>query len=112
VPPVENVPSSAASCCRRTARAHAGDAGGIEICRVPALETTLKIEEARASNNPFNPIIVKEGLSQADARVREQLAHLPGTQVLVEAVRRYTAGEVTRRDFVTRAASTKRSSPS
>ncbi len=98
VPVVENVPSfSAAVVAADIPRDRTLEiAGGIEdLLGVPALETTLKIEAARKSNNPFTPIIVKEGLSQTDAfRVREQLAHLPGTQVIVEAIRHYTGGEV------------------
>jgi penicillin-binding protein 2 len=97
VPLVENVPSFAAAVVAADVpRARTLEiAGGIEdLLGVSALDTTLKIQAARASNNPYNPIIIKEGLTQEDAfRLRERLAHLPGTQVLVEAVRRYTGGE-------------------
>jgi penicillin-binding protein 2 len=97
IPLVENVPSfSAAVVAADIPRDRTLEiAGGVEeILGVPALETVLKIEAARKSNNPFTPIIVKEGLERADAfRLREQLARLPGAQIVVEAVRHYTAGE-------------------
>jgi penicillin-binding protein 2 len=97
VPLVENVPSfSAAVVAADVPRSRTLEiAGGIEeVLGVPALETVLRIEAARKSNNPFTPIIVKEGLDRADAfRMREQLARLPGAQIVVEAVRHYTAGD-------------------
>ena len=40
----------------------------------PALETTLKIEAARKSNDPFTPIIVKDGLDQARSVPRARAA--------------------------------------
>ena len=66
-----------------------------DLLGVPALETTLRIEAARKSKDPFAPVIVKDGLDQAAAfRLREQLPLLPGVQVVVDPVRRYLAGEV------------------
>jgi len=96
VPVVENVPSFSAAVVaadvpdERTLEV----AAGLErLLGVPALETVLRIEESRASNNPFIPIIVKEGLTQQEAyRLREQLPSVPGAQVVVEPVRRYTGG--------------------
>ncbi len=97
VPVVENVPSFSAAVVaadipkERTLEI----AAGVEaILGVPALETTLRIEAARQSNDPFTPVIVKDGLDKEGAfRVREQLAEMPGVQIVVEPVRRYTAGE-------------------
>lgn len=93
---VENIPSFSAAVVaadipkNRTLEI----AGGVEaILGVPALETTLRIEAARQSNDPFTPVIVKDGLDKEDAfRVREQLADMPGVQIVVEPVRRYTGG--------------------
>ncbi|MBI5284129.1 MAG: penicillin-binding protein 2 [Chloroflexi bacterium] len=95
---VENVPSFAAAVVAadvpksRTLEI----AGGIEkLLGVPALETTMRIEAARKSNDPFTPVIVKDGLDQASAfHVREELPKLPGVQIVVEPVRKYPAGAV------------------
>lgn len=71
-------------------------AGGLEkLLGVPALETTLRIEAARKSKDPFAPIVVKDGLDQATAfHLREQLPALPGVQVIVDPVRKYLAGDI------------------
>lgn len=71
-------------------------AGGLEkLLGVPALETTLRIEAARKSKDPFTPVIIKDGLDQTAAfHLREQLPALPGVQVVVDPVRRYAAGDV------------------
>ena len=98
VPVVENVPSFSAGIVAadvphdRTLEI----AAGIEdLLGVPAMETVLRIEAARKSNDPFTPIIVKDGLDQASAfRVREELSALPGVQVLIEPMRKYTQGQV------------------
>lgn len=98
VPVVENVPGFSAGIVAadvpqdRTLEI----AAGIEdLLGVPAMETVLRIEAARKSNDPFTPIIVKDGLDQASAfRVREELSTLPGVQVLIEPVRKYTQGQV------------------
>ena len=96
VPLVENVPgfSAAVVAADVPESSEREIAGNIEkLLGVPALETTLKIERARASKDPFAPIIVKDGLDQQTAfHVREQLPSMPGVQILVEPVRRYTAG--------------------
>jgi len=98
VPVVENVPGfSAAVVAADIPRERTLEiAGALEdLLGVPATETTLKIEAARRSNNPFTPIIVKDGLDQPTAfRVREQVSRLPGAQITVEAVRHYTGGDV------------------
>ncbi len=98
VPVVENVPSFAAAVVaadipkERTLEI----AGAVEaLLGVPALETTLRIEAARQSNDPFTPVIVRDGLDKEGAfRVREQLAEMPGVQVVVQPVRHYTGGEL------------------
>jgi penicillin-binding protein 2 len=62
---------------------------------VPAADTVKRVEEARASNNPFTPVVVKEGLGQDEAfRVREELASMPGVQIMVQPVRHYVGGEI------------------
>ena len=71
-------------------------AAGLEkLLGVPALETTLRIEAARKAKDPFEPVIVKDGLDQTAAfHLREQLPDLPGVQVVVDPVRRYLAGPI------------------
>ena len=97
VPVVENVPSFSAAIVAADVPADRTleVASGLEkLLGVPAMETTLRIEQSRQSNNPFIPVILKEGLDQAEAyRLREQLAAVPGAHVVVEAVRRYTGGQ-------------------
>ncbi|MDE3096598.1 MAG: penicillin-binding protein 2 [Chloroflexota bacterium] len=66
-----------------------------QLLGVPPLETTLKIEQARRSNDPFAPVIIKDGLDQTTAfRLREELSHLPGVQIAVEPVRHYLHGNI------------------
>jgi penicillin-binding protein 2 len=63
---------------------------------VPASEIATKIEEARKSDDPFTPVIVKAGLDNPTAfRLRERQAQLPGVHVLVESVREYVTGSLT-----------------
>jgi penicillin-binding protein 2 len=97
VPVVENVPGfSAAVVAADVPRRRIGEvARDLErLLGVPALETVWRVESARQSNNPFIPVIVKDGLSREEAfRLREHLADLAGVRVLVEPVRRYTGGE-------------------
>ena len=68
--------------------------GALErMLAVPALETSLKITAARKSNDPFTPLILRDGLTRDEAfSLREQLGELPGVEVRVEPVRRYTGG--------------------
>ena len=96
VPVVENVPGYAAS----VVAADVPEDRQLEIVGalermlgVPALETSLKITAARKSNDPFTPLIIKEGLDREAAfNLREQIGQLPGVEVRVEPVRRYTGG--------------------
>lgn len=96
VPVVDNIPSySAAVIAADIPKDKELEiAGGVErLLGVPALETTLKIEQARQSNDPFTPVVVKDGLDQATAfRVREELPSMPGLQVVVVPVRQYASG--------------------
>lgn len=96
VPLVENVPSFAAAVVAADVPKdrELEIAAGVErLLGIPPLETVLRLEEARSSKDPFAPIVLKEGLDQADAfHLREQLAALPGVQILVESVRRYPQG--------------------
>ncbi|MBI2723612.1 MAG: penicillin-binding protein 2 [Chloroflexi bacterium] len=98
VPVVANVPSFSAAVVAADIPKDATltTAAGVErLLGVPPLETTLKIEAARRSNDPFTPVIVKDGLQEAEAfRLREELSKLPGVQIVVEPVRQYTQGEV------------------
>ncbi len=95
---VDNVPSFSAAVVAADvpkSQTKAIAAGLERLTGVPALETVLRIEASRQSNNPFTPIIVRDGLDKEMAfAVREQLAGLPGVQVIVEPVRRYIAGEL------------------
>jgi penicillin-binding protein 2 len=95
-PVVENVPSFAAAVVPadlphdRTLKIAARLD---DLLGVPAGETAMRVEAGRQSNNPFIPVIVQDGLDRETAfLLREQLAEMPGVQVIVEAVRRYTAG--------------------
>jgi penicillin-binding protein 2 len=95
---VENVPSfSAAVVAADLPKSRELEiAGGIEkLLGVPALETMMKIEAARQSNDPFTPVIIKDGLDQTAAfHMREELPQMPGVQIVVEPVRKYAAGPV------------------
>lgn len=96
VPVVENIPSFSAAIVAADVpedRTLEVAAGLEELLGVPAMETVLRIEQSRASNNPFIPVIIKDGLAQEEAyRLREQLGAVPGAQVVVEAIRRYVGG--------------------
>ena len=98
VPVVANVPGFSAAIVAADIPEGSDDqiANGLEgLLGVPALETTLRIEAARKSKDPFAPVIIKDGLDQAAAfHLREQLPTLPGVQVVVDPVRRYLAGDV------------------
>jgi len=95
---VENVPSfSAGIVAADVPKARTLEiAGAVErLLGVPATETALSIDAARKSNDPFTPIIIKDGLDQPSAfRLREELARLPGVQVIIDPVRKYTYGDV------------------
>jgi len=96
VPVVENVPgfSAAVVAADIPKERQLEIVGALErMLDVPALETSLKIDAARASNDPFTPIIIKDGLDRDRAFfMREQLGELPGVQILVQPVRHYTGG--------------------
>ena len=96
VPVVENVPSFSAAVVAADVPSDRllQIAAGVEtLLGVPARETALKIDAARKSNDPFTPVILKDGLDETTAfRLREQLPQLPGIQIVVEPIRRYTAG--------------------
>ena len=64
-----------------------------EITGIAAGDITRKIEERRRSNDPFTPVVVKDGLTQDQAFIlRERLASLPGVRVIVEPRREYLNG--------------------
>ncbi len=96
VPVVENVPSFAAAVVAADipkSRTLEIAAGVQKLLGVPAIETTMKIEQARQSKDPFTPVILKDGLDQSEAfHLREELPQLPGAEVVVQPVRRYTQG--------------------
>ena len=98
VPVVENVPSFAAAVVPADipdGRALEVVAGLQKLLGVDPTEAVKKIDAGARSNNPFTPVILKEGLTREEAfRLREGLAAVPGTQVIVEPVRRYTGGDV------------------
>ncbi|TAK72323.1 MAG: hypothetical protein EPO22_00630, partial [Dehalococcoidia bacterium] len=93
---VENVPSFSAAVVAADVPSDRllQIAAGVEtLLGVPARETALKIDAARTSNDPFTPVILKDGLDETTAfHLREQLPQLPGIQIIVEPVRHYTAG--------------------
>ncbi|HWC30847.1 MAG TPA: penicillin-binding protein 2 [Dehalococcoidia bacterium] len=61
----------------------------------PATDIETLIDERRASNDPFTPVVVKENLSTETAfAIREKLATLPGVRVVVEPIREYKEGEL------------------
>jgi len=96
VPVVRNVPSfSAAVVAADVPKASTLQiAGGLQdLTGVPAMETVLKIEQARQSNDPFTPVIIKDGMTEDETfHLREELSRLPGVQVVVEPVRQYVGG--------------------
>lgn len=60
---------------------------------VDAEKLTLKVMAGRNSNDPFRPVVVRDGLSERETfAVRERQAQWPGVQVLVEPVRHYPYG--------------------
>ncbi|HXF50585.1 MAG TPA: penicillin-binding protein 2, partial [Dehalococcoidia bacterium] len=53
----------------------------------------LKVMAGRNSNDPFRPVVVRDGLSEQETfAVRERQAEWPGVQVVVEPVRKYPYG--------------------
>ncbi|HYM14061.1 MAG TPA: penicillin-binding protein 2 [Dehalococcoidia bacterium] len=96
VPVVQNVPSfSAVAIAADIPKPReVAIAGGLQqLTGVPALETIMKIEQARQSNDPFAPVTIKDGMTADETfHLREQLAELPGVQVAVQPVRQYTGG--------------------
>jgi penicillin-binding protein 2 len=66
-----------------------------DLLGVPATDIARKIGDAKSSKDPFTPVIVKDGLDQATAfHIRELLPSMPGVQIVVDPVRRYTGGSV------------------
>ncbi|MEX1253253.1 MAG: penicillin-binding protein 2 [Dehalococcoidia bacterium] len=63
---------------------------------VPAADIATKVAQARNSDDPFTPVIIKAGLDESTLfRLRERQAQLPGVQVLAESVRNYATGALT-----------------
>ena len=59
----------------------------------PAAEILKKVDEKRDSKDPFTPVIIKEGLTPDEAfALRELESRLPGVEVIVDPIRRYTDG--------------------
>ena len=83
---VQNVPSygAVAIAADIPASRELAIAGGLEqLTGAPALETVMKIEQARRSNDPFTPVLIKDGLNEEQTfHLREQLADLPHGEVL------------------------------
>jgi penicillin-binding protein 2 len=96
VPVVQNAPSfSAAAVAADLPKSREQEiAASLEkVIGVPALETLMRVEKARQSNDPFTPVILKDGLDEATTfRLREELSTMPGVQIVVEPVRQYTYG--------------------
>ena len=96
VPVVQNVPSygAVAIAADIPESKELAIAGGLEqLTGAPALETVMKVEQARQSNDPFTPVLIKDGLTQEQTfHLREQLDELPGVQVAVQPVRHYVGG--------------------
>ena len=66
-------------------------AGLSEITGVPPAEIATLIVEAQESNDPFTPIVIKQDLDEETAfLLREQQAALPGAEVVVESIRKYS----------------------
>lgn len=67
--------------------------GVAALLRVDANTLALKVIAGRNSNDPFRPVVVRDGLSEQETfAVRERQAEWPGVQVVVEPVRRYPYG--------------------
>ncbi len=96
VPVVENVPGFSAGIIAADVpkNRQLEVVGALErMLDLNALETSLKIDAARESNDPFTPLILKDGLDRDTAfNLREQLGRLPGVQLMVEPVRHYVGG--------------------
>ena len=61
----------------------------------PASDIEALIDQRRASNDPFTPVVIKDNLSNDTAfELREKLATLPGVRVVVEPIREYKEGEL------------------
>ena len=62
---------------------------------VPAGDIVAKVDARRNSNDPFSPVVFKEGISQEIAfSLQEKLPSLPGVRVVVEPRREYTTGSL------------------
>lgn len=60
---------------------------------VDAEKLALKVIAGRRSNDPFRPVVVRDGLTEQETfAVRERQADWPGVQVVIEPVRRYPYG--------------------
>jgi penicillin-binding protein 2 len=65
------------------------------LLHVPAAEIAAKVDPKRDSKDPFTPVIIKEGLTPEEAfSLRSLESRLPGVEVIVEPVRRYTLGSL------------------
>jgi penicillin-binding protein 2 len=95
-PLVENVPSFSAAVVPADMPREEQDRvlAQLEILlQVPAAEMAKDINAHRNSNDPFTPLVLKRDLSEETAfTLREMQSRLPGVEVLVEPVRRYTMG--------------------
>ena len=64
-----------------------------ELVGVPAGDISRIIDQRRKSNDPFSPLVLKEGISEATAfALRERLSDLPGVRVVVQPRREYVDG--------------------
>lgn len=98
VPVVENVPGFAAAIVAADIpKARDADIAARvqDLLGVPASETEERIKAARQSINPFDPVIIKDGLTKDETfRLRERLPDMRGVQIMVEPVRHYTGGDI------------------
>jgi len=65
------------------------------LLHVPAAEIAAKVDPKRDSKDPFTPVIIKEGLTPEEAfSLRSLESRLPGVEIIVDPVRRYTLGSL------------------
>jgi penicillin-binding protein 2 len=97
-PLVENVPSFSAAVVPADLPREEQDRVLAELeplLQVPAADMAKDIEAHRTSNDPFTPLVLKRDLSEEAAfTLREMQSRLPGVEVLVEPVRRYSSGSL------------------
>ncbi|HUS83407.1 MAG TPA: penicillin-binding protein 2 [Dehalococcoidia bacterium] len=65
------------------------------LLHVPAADIAAEVDPKRDSDDPFTPVVIKEGLTPEEAFSLRQLeSRIPGAKVIVDPIRRYTVGSL------------------